>query len=46
METEDKDFKIAIMNMLKVLKEDINEAFNEVCENTNKKSTEMIEFNT
>lgn len=42
MQTEDKDFKIAIMNIFKVLKEDINEAFNEVCETTKKKSTEMI----
>jgi hypothetical protein len=34
-ESPGRDFKIAIMNMFKDLKEDINKSLNEVCENTN-----------
>jgi hypothetical protein len=34
-EVQNKDFKIAIMNMFKNLKEKINKSLNEVCENTN-----------
>ena len=34
-EAQDKDFKIAIMNMLKDLKEEINKSANEIYENTN-----------
>lgn len=31
-EAQDKDFKIAIMNMLKDLDDDINKSFNKHCE--------------
>lgn len=34
-EGKDKDFRKAIMNMLELLKEDLNTALNTVCENTN-----------
>lgn len=35
-ESKGRDFRIAIVNMLKDLKEDINKFINEVCEYTNK----------
>lgn len=34
-ESQDKNFKIAIMDMIKVCKEDINKSINEIYENTN-----------
>lgn len=32
----DKDFKITVMNMIKGLRENMNESFNEVCKTTKK----------
>lgn len=45
-ESQDKDFKIAITNMLKIIKEDIKEYYNATCKtetNGNRKRRKLSE---
>ena len=37
-ETQDGDFRLAMMKVVKNLKEDMNQSLNEVCENTKEQS--------